>query len=252
LEPISPQASPGSPPDLHQDTLIDEFDENLDADHDDAPLRLRTLSDVIGPAATPSYAMWNLNVGTGDDQLMMISAKEPASVAQAAQELSWRRAMEEELRAIEENGSWTLTDLPPGRKAIGLKWVFKVKKDELRAVVRHKARLVVKGYAQCQGIDFEEVYAPIARMEVVRLLLALAAEEGWQVHRMDVKAAFLNGDLQEEVYVQQPPGFNCQGLEHKVLTLHKVLYGLQSVPLNLLSTAEALEMTDSRCLWMIL
>jgi hypothetical protein len=84
------------------------------------------------------------------------------------------------------------------------------------------------------------------------LLLALAAEEGWQVHRMDVKAAFLNGDLQEEVYVQQPPGFICQGLEHKVLTLHKVLYGLQSVPLNLLSTAEALEMTDSRCLWMIL
>jgi hypothetical protein len=88
LEPISPHASPGSPPDLHQDTLIDEFDENLDADHDDAPLRLRTLSDVIGPAATPGYAVWNLNVGTGDDQLMMISAKEPASVAQAAQEAS--------------------------------------------------------------------------------------------------------------------------------------------------------------------
>jgi hypothetical protein len=67
--------------------------------------------------------------------------------------------MEEELCAIEENGTWTLTDLPPGRKAIGLKWVFKVKKDELGAMVRHKARLVVKGYAQCQGIDFEEVYA---------------------------------------------------------------------------------------------
>jgi hypothetical protein len=100
---------------------------------------------------------------------------------------------------------WELTELPSGRSAIGLKWVFKVKKNEHGDVVRHKARLVVKGYAQRQGVDYDEVFAPVARLEAVRLLLALAADEGWQVHHMDVKTVFLNGELQEEVYVQQPP-----------------------------------------------
>jgi hypothetical protein len=104
--------------------------------------------------------------------------------------------------------------------------VFKVKKDKHGAVVRHKARLVVKGYAQQHGIDYDEVFAPVVRMEVVRLLLALAAQEGWQVHHMDVKTTFLNGDLQEEVFVEQPPGFSRPGQEHKVLRLHKALYGL--------------------------
>jgi hypothetical protein len=85
--------------------------------------------------------------------------------------------------------------LPSSRRAIGLKWGFKVKKDEHSTVVRHKARLVVKGYAQHQGIDYEEVFASVARMEAVRLLLALATREGWQVHHMDIKTTFLNGDL---------------------------------------------------------
>lgn len=82
-----------------------------------------------------------------------------------------------------------------GQKAIGLKWVFKLKKDLEGNVVKHKARLVAKGYAQVQGVDFEEVSAPVARIETVRVLLALAAQGGWQVHHMDVKSAFLNGDL---------------------------------------------------------
>jgi hypothetical protein len=86
--------------------------------------------------------------------------------------------MEEERQAIEDNGTWTLTDLPQGRRAIGLKWVFKVKKDEHGAVVWYKARLIVKGYAQRQGVDYDEVFAPVARMEAVRLLLALAAQNG--------------------------------------------------------------------------
>jgi hypothetical protein len=99
--------------------------------------------------------------------------------------------------------------------------VFKVKKDEHGAVVRYKARLVVKGYAQRQGVDYDEVFAPVARMEAVRLLLALAAQNGWEVHHMDVKTAFLNGELQEEVFVDQPPGFAKEGEEHKVLKLTK-------------------------------
>lgn len=116
--------------------------------------------------------------------------------------------MQEELKSIEENQTWCIADLPSRHKAIGLKWVFKVKKDPAGAVVKHKARLVAKGYVQQQGIDFEEVFAPVARMETVRLLIALAANKGWQIHHMDVKSAFLNGDLEEEVYVVQPPGFS--------------------------------------------
>lgn len=96
--------------------------------------------------------------------------------------------------------------------------------------MRHKARLVVKGYAQRHGIDYDEIFAPVARMEAMRLLIALAAHEGWEVHHMDVKSALLNGDLQEEVFVEQPPGFLITGKEHQVYKLHKALYGLHQAP----------------------
>jgi hypothetical protein len=127
-----------------------------------------------------------------------------------------RRAMLEEMKAIEDNGTWYLADLLLGRRAIGLKWVFKVNRDEYNAIVRHKARLVVKGYAQRRGIDYDEVFAPVAWLDSVRLLIALAAHKGWEVHHLDVKSVFLNGDLQEEVYVEQPAGFINSSSEHKV------------------------------------
>ena len=138
--------------------------------------------------------------------------------------------MEAEMGSIEENKTWCLVDLPPGHKPIGLKWVFKVKRDEHGAIVKHKARLVAKGYVQQPGIDFEEVFAPVARLESMHLLLAVAAHESWEVHHMDVKSTFLNGDLQEEVYVSQPAGFIIQGAEHKVLKLKKALYVLRQAP----------------------
>ncbi|XP_073351834.1 uncharacterized protein [Aegilops tauschii subsp. strangulata] len=145
----------------------------------------------------------------------LFSEVELATFVEANDEESWRSAMIEELGSIEENQTWSLVDLPSGHNAIGLKWVFKVKKDSQGAVVKHKARLVAKGFVQQQGIDFEEVFAPVARMESVRLLIALAAQESWSLHHMDVKSAFLNGDLEEEVYVQQPTGFVKKGEEHK-------------------------------------
>ena len=97
-------------------------------------------------------------------------------------------------------------------------------------MIKHKARLVAKGYMQRQGIDFKEVFAPVARMETVRVLIALAAHHGWPIHHMDVKTVFLNGELIEEVYVEQPPGFVVDGQEHKVLRLQKALYGLRQAP----------------------
>ena len=136
----------------------------------------------------------------------------------------------EEMSAIEENKTWKLVNLPHGHRPIGLKWVFKVKRDEAGMIIKHKARLIAKGYVQQEGVDFDEVFAPVARMESIRMLLAVAAQEGWLVHHMDVKSAFLNGELKEEVYVRQPPGFAAAGHEGKVLKLEKALYGLRQAP----------------------
>ena len=109
--------------------------------------------------------------------------------------------MKEELMAIQKNETWEMVDLPEGKNAIGLKWVFKTKYHANGTIQRHKARLVAKGYSQQQGIDFEETCSPVARFETVRIVLALAAQLHWHVYQFDVKSAFLNGDLQEEVYV---------------------------------------------------
>jgi hypothetical protein len=129
--------------------------------------------------------------------------------------------------AIEKNCTWELTDLPRGHSAITLKWVFKLKRDEASVIVKHKARLVARGFVQWEGIDFDDTFAPVAQMESVWLLFALAAQEGWRVHHMDVKSAFLNGELKEEVYVHQPPGFAISSKKGKVLRLRKALYGLR-------------------------
>jgi hypothetical protein len=117
-------------------------------------------------------------------------------------------------------------DPPPHNRPIGLKWVYKAKKNDMGIITKHKARLVTKGYVQHQGVDFEDVFAPVAQLESVRLLLALATSEGWIVHHMDMKSAFLNDVLKEEVYVTQPPGFVVTGKEGKLLRLVKALYGL--------------------------
>ena len=98
--------------------------------------------------------------------------------------------------------------------------MYKVKRDERGAIVKHKARLVARGFVQREGIDFEEVFVPVARIESVRLLLALAAAKNWRVHHLDVKSAFLNGELTEAVFVRQPPGFAVKGAEHRVLQSH--------------------------------
>lgn len=121
-------------------------------------------------------------------------------------------------------------NLPKDHKAIGLKWVYKLKKNPEGEIVKHKARLVAKGYGQRYGVDYNEVFAPVARLETIRLLLAYAAYRKWEVHHMDVKTTFLNGELEEEVYVAQPEGFTDKKSPQKVLRLHKALYGLKQAP----------------------
>ena len=127
------------------------------------------------------------------------------------------------MKAIEENETWELIDPPLGCRLIGLKWVYKVKRDEHDIIVKHKARLVTRGFVQREDIDFKEVFALVARMESVRLLLALTAAKDWRVHHLDVKSVFLNGELAKTVFVRQPPGFAIKGAEHRVLRLCKAL-----------------------------
>ncbi|GJY01469.1 putative ribonuclease H-like domain-containing protein [Tanacetum coccineum] len=125
---------------------------------------------------------------------------------------------------------WTLVDLPNGKRAIGTKWVFRNKKDERGIVVRNKARLVAQGYTQEEGIDYDEVFAPVARIEAIRLFLAYALFMGFIVYQMDVKSAFLYGTIEEEVYVCQPPGFEDPQFPDKVYKVEKALYGLHQAP----------------------
>ncbi|XBI97710.1 hypothetical protein VPH35_018033 [Triticum aestivum] len=161
----------------------------------------------------------------------LTSAKEPAEIKDANTKECWRRAMEAGLRLIHDNNAWELVDPPPNdnENAMDLKWEFKVKKD-VEGCMKHKARFVAKEYVQGESMDFEEVFIPIAKMESVRLLIALAVQESWKVHHMDVKSAFLNSEIEGDVYVNQPLGFIKEGEEHKVLKLHKILYGLWQGP----------------------
>eukprot|EP00253_Pinus_taeda_P002039 PITA_02039 len=138
--------------------------------------------------------------------------------------------MDEEINAIERNKTWDLVELPKGKEVIGVKWVYKTKSNAEGKIERHKARLVVKGYKQQYGRNYEETFAPIARMETVRAVLSISTQNKWKVYQMDVKSTFLNGVLKEEVYIEQPPGYEKKGQEHKVCILKKALYVLKQAP----------------------
>jgi hypothetical protein len=118
----------------------------------------------------------------------------------------------------------------PKTNVIGTKWVFRNKQDEYGVVTRNKARLVAQGFTQVEGLDFEETFAPVARLEAIRMLLAFAIHHDFKLYQMDVKSAFLNGPLSELVYVKQPPGFEDPKHPHRVYKLHKALYGLKQAP----------------------
>ncbi|GJR98577.1 putative ribonuclease H-like domain-containing protein [Tanacetum coccineum] len=148
----------------------------------------------------------------------------------ALEDESWVDAMQEELLQFEIQKVWVLVDLPYGKKAIGTKWVYRNKKDERGVVVRNKARLVAQGHRQEEGIDYDEVFAPVARLEAIRIFLAFASYMGFIVYQMDVKSAFLYGKIDEEVYVSQPPGFLDPKYPQKVYKVVKALYGLHQAP----------------------
>ncbi|KAI3503879.1 hypothetical protein L1887_32343 [Cichorium endivia] len=159
-----------------------------------------------------------------------IAQSEPKNVSMALKDNAWVEAMQEELAQFKKLKVWELVDLPATEKEIGTKWIFKCKRDDRGIVIRNKARLVVKGFNQQEGIDYNEVFAPVARLEAIRLFLAFASFKGFKVFQLDVKSAFLYGKVQELVYVSQPEGFVDPDFPDRVYKLDKALYGLHQAP----------------------
>ncbi|GLT61623.1 hypothetical protein SLA2020_343180 [Shorea laevis] len=164
-----------------------EYDEENDQ-IDDVPIKgTRTLEDV--------YSKCNVAIA------------EPSCLQDAMNSEEWKTTMQEELNMIEKNATWKLVDKPTNKNVIGVKWVYKVKLNSHGSLNKYKARLVVKGHSQLAGIDFTETFAPVARFDTIRLLFAMVAQKGWLIYQLDVKSAFLNGELKEEIYVEQPDGY---------------------------------------------
>lgn len=158
------------------------------------------------------------------------SVKIPSSVEEALQNKNWVQAMDEEMRALEKNGTWEIIERKRDKSPVGCRWIYTVKYKSDGTLDRYKARLVAKGYTQTYGIDYEETFAPVAKMNTVRILLSLAASCGWELQQFDVKNAFLHGDLEEEVYMEIPPGVGITYGANKVCKLKKALYGLKQSP----------------------
>jgi transposase InsO family protein len=208
----NPQRTIGSVNDIEDDHLRKETTELCENElEDDPPIRgTRLVSDIY--------------------QRCNVAVCEPACCEEALKDPKWKKAMEEEMSMIQKNQTWELVDKPGDRKIIGVKWVFRTKLNADCSINKYKARLVVKGYAQIFGVDYSDTFAPVSRLDTIRLILAVAAQKGWKVFQLDVKSAFLNGVLEEEIYVEQPEGFVVQGEEDKVYLLKKALYGLKQAP----------------------
>ena len=147
-----------------------------------------------------------------------------------ADKVSWMKAMQEEMHSLLKNDTYELVELPKGRKALRNKWVFKLKKDSDGKLLKYKARLVVKGFGQKKGIDFDEIFSPVVKMSSIRVVLSLTASLDLELEQLDVKTAFLHGDLNEEIYMSQPERFEVKGKEHMVCKLKKSVYGLKQAP----------------------
>ena len=181
-------------------------------DFNTRPIRNRRSPDRYGECAT------------------IAEVSEPRTYNQAVKHPNadkWKEAMKKEFSALKEHNTWKLVDLPEGKNLVGCKWVFKLKKNAQREIVRYKARLVAQGYSQEFGVDYNEVFAPVARYKSIRSVLAIANQFDLEAHQMDVVSAFLNGELEDEIYMKQPEGFVDQSHPGKVCKLNKSLYGLK-------------------------
>ena len=202
---------------VHSESRERELSQSKDSEEEEEIVRYRSIQSI--------YDETNLLFS----ELCLHFAEEPSSYSLAAKQEVWRDAMNEEISAILKNKTWIVVKPQGDIKPIGVKWVFRVK-DNKGKILRYKARLVVKGYAQKEGIDYGEVFSPVARMESIRILIAIAAQEEWELHHLDDKTAFLNGEIKEDIYISQREGFIIKGKEDHILKLRKALYRLKQAP----------------------
>ncbi|GJX87460.1 retrovirus-related pol polyprotein from transposon TNT 1-94 [Tanacetum coccineum] len=233
------KTSPLVDDDLDEEEAIREIEKkNLENDVEDETLEIDEIVNIKESRNHPlENVIGNLNQRTLRSQAQnqsnfycFISTIEPKNVNEALGDESWIVAMQEELNQFIANDVWELVPQPKNMTIIGTKWVFRNKLDENGIVSRNKARLVAQGYNQQEGIDYDETYAPVARLESIRILLAYACALDFKLFQMDVKSAFLNGFINEEVYVAQPPGFIDFEKPDHVYKLKKALYGLKQAP----------------------
>ncbi|KAI3758865.1 hypothetical protein L6452_06437 [Arctium lappa] len=224
-----------------ENTSVELNDSNLEAGLNEEPSHNTRVQKnhppqlVIGDISSPMMTRHQTRLQEMHDQQhtvlsCFLSQLEPRKAHDAMKESSWIEAMQEELLQVKLQEVWDLVDLPKGHRAIGTKWIFRNKTDERGIVIRNKVRLVAQGYTQEEGIDYEEVFAPVARIEAIRLFLAYASYMNFKVYQMDVKSVFLYGSIEEEVYVCQPPGFENPSYPDRVYKLKKALYGLHQAP----------------------
>ena len=154
----------------------------------------------------------------------------PKYIHEAFKDPKWEKVVQEKVKALHDNGTWEVVDLPKGKKVVGSKWVFTMKYKTDGELERYKARLVAQGFTQTYGINYEETFAPMAKLNSIRVLLSLAVNLDWELHQLNVKNAFLNGTLNEEVYTKIPLGFQSEKEQGKVCKLKKLLYGLKQSP----------------------
>jgi hypothetical protein len=187
-------------------------------------------SKIIGEKDKGVQTKRKLIKNTEQSHISFISMMKPKNFNEASNDDHWVKAMNEELDQIEKNNTWDMVQIPEGKNVIGSKWIFKNKLNEQGQVIRNKARLVCKGYAQIEGLDFDEPFVPVERLEAITMFLAYACHKRFKVYQMDVKSAFLNGDLSEEVYMEQPEGFKLSDNPDLVCKLKKDLYSLKQAP----------------------
>eukprot|EP01018_Ginkgo_biloba_P000406 Gb_07443 [translate_table: standard] len=192
------------------------------ASSESPPRKVRSLSDIYQRTTNMSQVV--------NFALFSQIQVEPTVFEEATKKQVWIDAMNEEMEAIHRNNTWELVQLPKDKHVIGVKWIYKVKYHADGSVERHKAKLVAKGFAQTLGVDYSENFSPVARLDTINIVLAIAAQHKWTVSQMDVKSAFLNGYIDEEAYVEQPTSYKIQGKEQSVYKLKKALYGLKQAP----------------------
>ena len=202
------------------DSNVPELEENVSELSEAEPQQLRR-SGREHRQAPDRYGEWVYSCAANEDP---VSYKEAVNCSNKS---DWINAMNREINSIEENKVWTLTELPDGVRPVNCKWVYKTKRDVDGNIDSYKARLVAQGYSQIEGVDYDQTFAPVARFESVRTLLSVAVQFNLKLHQMDVQNAFLNGKLDENIFITQPKGFEVEGKENFYYKLSKSLYGLK-------------------------